>query len=70
MTQGPDSDSVKLGMENAIDSTEDRCIYHEAGSDKYVGRAVCVLPLGFPTFTVLPPHFIDPSIKVDEVILR
>ena len=68
ITGGPDSDSVKLRMEHSIGSTDDRYIYRQAGSDKYVGRAVSVLPPRTADFTMLPPHFIDPTFKVDEVI--
>ena len=57
VTDGPDSDSVKLRMERKLGGSDDRYIFRRAGSDKYVGRTACGLDANSFKFSVLPPHF-------------
>lgn len=67
LTEGPDSDSVKLRMEHSLGGTDDRYIKREIGSDKYVGRAVAGLNHNDVRFSVLPPHFKCP-VNVEAAI--
>lgn len=57
ITDGPDSDSVKLRMERKLGEADDRYIFRIAGSDKYVGRAVSGLNENNYNFSVLPPRY-------------
>jgi len=41
LTDGPDSDTIKLRMEHKLDGSDFRCIFRGSGADKYVGRSVC-----------------------------
>lgn len=61
VTDGPDSDTVKMRMEHSLGGTDDRYIFRRAGADKYVGRAVCGLDANSHTFSILPPHFSSPT---------
>jgi hypothetical protein len=69
ITDGPDSDSVKLRMEHKLGGTDDRYIFRRAGNDKYVGRAVSGLDENSHNFSVLPPHFKIPTSVVEDLPL-
>lgn len=59
LTNGPNSDAVKLRMDHSIGSTDDKYIHIQAGSDKVVGRCVTGLDSNTDEFCYLPPVFVN-----------
>ena len=60
--------SVRKGsatfVTSASNETQDRYIKREAASDAFVGRTAAGLPLDEESFSILPPHFKETSIKI------
>jgi len=57
LTDGPNTDSIKLRMEHKLGGCDFRYIFRGAGNDKYVGRSVSGLDTNSVDMGALPPHF-------------
>lgn len=69
LTEGPQSDTIKLRMDHTIGKVDDKYFNIQAGADKLVGRCVTGLNLNSLDITVLPPLFIDmEGVDFDKVL--
>ena len=59
LTEGPQSDTIKLRMDHTIGKVDDTYFHIQCGADKLVGRAVNGLNMNSLDFNVLPPVFIN-----------
>ena len=69
LTDGPNTDSVKLRMEHRLGGCDYRYIFRGAGNDAYVGRSVSGLDTCSVDMGALPPHFRRSTI-VNDVICQ
>ena len=60
-TGRPSIVSVCLRCGWSLSGVQDRYIRYESADDEYLGRVIAGLPINEADFTVLPPHFHDPS---------
>ena len=67
LTDGPNTDSVKLRMEHKLGGCDFRYIFRGAGNDAYVGRSVSGLDTCSVDMGALPPHF-RRKVKVTGII--
>lgn len=57
---GPNAVAAYLRARWSLGAVQQRYVFEGEGSDQFLGRVACGLPLYSSEFTVLPPHFTTP----------
>lgn len=69
LTEGPQSDTIKLRMDHTLGKVDDMYLYIQSGADKLVGRCASGLNMNTLDFNVLPPLFVDmDEVNFDDVL--
>ena len=67
-TACPSAVAVHLRAGWNVGGVTDRYLRYEGAGDMYVGRTVCGLPITHAEFAILPPHFTERNLLINQTI--